>query len=117
MSEDISPEMSADGLYREETYTDRKMGTITRLVAVDSQGNDDASRPVLYLGATQVMTPGGALPLNFEIDADGLEQAVAKFGSLAKTCMEETIEELQQLQRDQASSIVVPGQGGGIQVP
>lgn len=117
MSEETSPEMSASSLYREETYTDRKMGTITKLVPVDAQGQDDASRAVLFLGATQVMTPAGALPLNFEIEAESLEQAVEQFGSLAKISMEETFEELQQLQRDQASSIVVPGQGAGIQIP
>lgn len=117
MSETTDPQMNAAELYREETYTDRKVGSITKLVPVDGLGEPDISRESLFLGSTQVMTPAGALPLNFEIEAGSLGEAAEKFSALAKVSMEETLKELQELQRERASSIVVPGQGSGIQVP
>lgn len=120
MNEQADPQLDVANLYREETYTDRKVGTITKLVPVDGSGADDGSREPSYLGSTQIMTPAGALPINFEIEAASLAEATEKFGELAKEGIENTIKELQELQRKQASSIVVPGQGqggGGIQIP
>lgn len=118
MNDMADPQMDAAGLYKEETYTDRKVGSITKLVPVDGLGELDSSRESFFLGSTQVMTPAGALPLNFEIEAASLGEAAEKFSALAKVSMEETLKELQELQREKASSIVVPGQGGaGIQLP
>jgi len=117
MSTAADPTINMKSLYREETYTDREVGTITRLVPVDSEGGLDSIRPDIYIGATQIMTPAGALPINFEIEAESLADAAEKFGLLAKQQMEETVKELQELQRKQASSIVVPGEGSGIQLP
>jgi hypothetical protein len=57
------------------------------------------------------MTPGGALPLNFEIPAENLEDAISGFGDAAQQAVEQTMEELREMQRKQASSIVVPGGG------
>ena len=118
MKEEI-PALDSDALYKEETYTDRKIGSITKLIPVTKDGNEDAERETIYLGSTQMMTPAGALPINFEIQADSVGEAAKQFGDLAKQQMEQTIAELQKLQREQASSIVVPGQGGGsgIQLP
>ena len=119
MKDEVIPDFDSASLYREEAFTDRKVGTITKLVPVTPDGSDDATRETIYLGATQIMTPAGALPINFDIEADGLADAVQKFSTLAKEHMEKTIAELQRLQREQASSIVVPGQGSGsgIQMP
>ncbi|MGD8325214.1 MAG: hypothetical protein PVF50_12685, partial [Gammaproteobacteria bacterium] len=55
---DIS--MDANALYREESFTDRRVGSIQRLTPVTADGSDDASRSVIYVGQTQLMTPGGA---------------------------------------------------------
>ena len=75
----------------------------------------------------RVMTPAGALPLSFEIPANSLIEAVTGFGGAAREAVERTMEELREMQRQQASSIVVPGSGmggpqgglggGGIQMP
>jgi len=100
--------MDIDNLYREETYTDRQMGTLHVLTPVDSKGETDAGRNTVYLGSTQLMTPYGAMPLNFEIEAESLEQALEKFGENAQQALERTIEEAKQYQLDQASSIVIP---------
>ena len=104
-------------LYREETFTDRRAGTLRRLVPVDAQGRDDASRPVIYEGHASLMTPGGALPLQFQIDASSMEDALRKFPEVARQALEHTLEELQRLQREAQSSIVVPGAGGPGAIP
>ena len=118
MSETGSPEisMSADELYLEEVFTDNKVGTIRRMTPVDANGDKDTTRPVVFIGSTQMMTPAGPLPLNFEIQADSLSQAADKFGEGANLSLEETMKELQEMQRQQSSQIVMPGQGGGSQI-
>lgn len=112
--------MDAASLYREDIVTDRKVGTIRRMTPLKSDGSDDAARPTLYVGEAQIMTNAGPLPINFEIEARDLGEAVEKFGDLAKEAVERTVRELQELRRQQASSIVVPGMGGPgskIQIP
>jgi hypothetical protein len=101
--------MDATALYHEEVFTDRRIGTLRRLTPIDATGQVDASRKVLYLGETQVMTPAGALPIAFEIDASNPGDAASQFGQLAKEAVERTVRELQEMRRHAASSIVLPG--------
>src|SRR5262245_52922640 len=89
--------MDAASLYREETFTDRRMGTIRMLTPVRTDGSIDAGRQVLYLGEAQMLTPAGTLPLVFEIDARSLGDAVEKFADAAKLAIEHTLKELQEL--------------------
>lgn len=131
MSNDQLPEIKLDieNLYREEMFTDHKVGTLRKMTPVTAEGEVDSSREVLFVGQAQMMTPAGALPLNFEIAATSLADALDKFSAEAQACLERTLEELREMQRQQASSIVVPGQtggmsggmggmgGGGIQIP
>lgn len=112
--------MDPTTLYREDIVTDRKVGTIRRLTPITSDGADDAARPTLYVGEAQIMTNAGPLPINFEIEAKGLAEAIDKFADSAKEAVERTVRELQELRRQQASSIVVPGMGSPgskIQIP
>ena len=119
--------VDSKALYLEEVFTDRRIGTIRRLMPVKGDGERDEARAVLYVGETQVMTPAGALPIGFEIGAGSLEEAADKFGGLAKEAIERTVKELQELRRQAASSIVIPqgglppaggmGGGGKIQMP
>ncbi len=104
-------QMDAEGLCREEVFTDNRIGTIHRLTPVTANGDVDTSRQVQYIEATQIMIPGGALPLNFEIPADSLQAAVEGFGTAAQQAVEQTMEELRELQRQQSSSIVIPKTG------
>lgn len=108
------PEINMDhnGLYREEIISDRKVGTIIKLVPINAEGEDDSSRETIYQGQTQMMTQAGPLPLNFEIQAANLKEAAEGFGAAAQKAADETLEKLREMQREQASSIVVPGQGG-----
>jgi hypothetical protein len=110
--------LDSDKLYVEEIFTDRRVGTLRRLSPVTKEGKPDPAREVLYAGETQVLTPAGALPISFEIEAASLQEAAEKFGSLAREAIDRTVRELQELRRQAASSIVVPQvPGGKIQLP
>ena len=104
--------MDASALYREETFTDNAVGTLRRLTPVTSTGEPDPDRSEQFVGSTQVLTTAGPLPLSFEIPAESLSEAAEAFGDAAKGAFEKTMEELKEMQRQQASSIVVPGAGG-----
>lgn len=104
-------QISPEELYKEETFTDRKVGSIQRLTPVDADGNTDQSRPVLFVGQTQVLTPAGALPISFEIDAANLGEAAVAFGPAAQAGLEDTMRRLEDMRREQASSIIVPETG------
>ena len=110
------PQMSTDDLYLEEVFTDRRVGTIQRLSPVDGAGTPDPKRKVLYIGQTQILTAAGALPLSFEIEAASLTEAADKFGDGAKVALQQTMERLEEMRRDAASSIIVPeaGAAGGL---
>jgi hypothetical protein len=114
--------LDPDKLYLEEVFTDRRIGTLRCLTPVTKDGKPDASRTVLYVGETQIMTPAGSIPIAFEISAGSLGEAAEKFGPLAKDAIDRTVRELQELRRQASSSIVVPqgplsGGGGKIQLP
>ncbi len=109
--------MDAADLYKEETFTDQKIGQIRRLTPVDADGNRDESRPVRYAGQTQVMTPAGALPISFELDGNNLAECAEKFAEEAEKALEETMEQLRKMQQEQENRIQVPGRegpGGGM---
>jgi hypothetical protein len=105
--------MDASALYREEVFTDNAVGTLRRLTPVTPGGEPDSTRSQQFIGSTQVLTNAGPLPLSFEIEAESLAAAAAAFGDAAKGAFEKTMKELKEMQRQQASSIVVPGAGGG----
>src|SRR6187431_1749591 len=109
------PEIKLDvtQLYREEIFTDRKAGTLRRLVPVLADGSNDAARPTLYSGQTQLLTPAGVLPLAFELEAASLEDACKKFPEAVKIAIEQAIEEAREMRREAASRIVVPEGGMG----
>jgi hypothetical protein len=105
--------MDSAQIYREETFTDRKVGTIRRLTPVTPDGSSDGARPVIFVGQAQVMTPMGALPISFELEAATLNVAIEKFGLAAEQAVQQTMRELQEIRREQASSLVIPDAGGG----
>jgi hypothetical protein len=123
----MEAQMSADSLYREDIFTDQRVGTVRRMTPVRSDGNDDPSRAVIFIGQATVMTPMGSLPLSFELPAKTLAEAVAQFGPAAQQAVEEAARELQELRRQASSSIVIPEAGaaslkgmggkGGLQLP
>jgi hypothetical protein len=107
-------QLDSQGLYREDVFTDRRAGSIRRLTPVTAAGADDASRPVLFSGQTQLLTPAGVLPLGFEIEAKTLEEALQKFPDGVKVALEQAIDEAREMRREAASRIVVPEVGSGV---
>jgi hypothetical protein len=105
--------MESTQIYREEVFTDRRVGTIRRLTPVTAEGAADASRTVLFVGQAQVMTPMGAVPISFELEATTLDGAIAKFGEAAELAVQQTVRELQEMRREQASGLVIPDAAGG----
>ncbi len=106
--------MDDKNLYLEEVFTDRKVGMIRRLTPVTAQGSVDSGRPVLYIGQAEIMTNMGPVPINFDIAGPTLEQAVAGFAAAATVAIEQTVAQIQEMRRQQASQLVVPGAGGGM---
>ena len=109
---DAEIQMEAENLYREETYTDRRVGSLQILTPVNSDGTDDSTRQQLYVGQTQILTPAGALPLSFELEATTMKEAIEKFGEGAKVALSEAMQRLEEMRREASSSIIVPGSEG-----
>ena len=103
--------MHVEDLYREEMFTDLRMGSIRKLIPIKPDGSDDESREVRFSGQARIMTPSGALPLSFEIEAANIGEAAAGFGAAAEQAVEETMRELEDMRREAASGIVLPGAG------
>ena len=108
--------MDPNTLYREDVFTDRAVGTIRQMTPVTPDGATDSTRPMSFAGQTQIMTQGGVLPLNFEIEATSLAQAVTRFGEAARQAIEDTMREIQELRRQQSSQLVVPDAGTASQI-
>ena len=112
MSDSNQNAMDPNGLYKEENYTDQRTGAIRKLIPVKADGTEDPDRAVEYYGSAQVMTPMGAMPLNFALEGTTLGEAAEDFAGKAELAVEEAGRELERMRREQASKIVVPGQGG-----
>jgi len=112
--------MDETSLYREEIYTDRKIGTLRVLLPVKADGTPDAQRRTVYQGEAQLMTNVGPLPISFDIEATTLADAVSKYAEATKAGVERAMRELQEMRRQASSSIVLPpagatlGPGGGL---
>jgi hypothetical protein len=107
-------DLDPQSLYREDVFTDRRAGSIRRLTPVTADGTVDTTRPVLYSGQTQLLTPAGVLPLGFEIEAQTLAEAVQKFPEGVKIALGQAIDEAREMRREAASRIVVPDVGAGV---
>ena len=109
--QELEIRMDDQNLYREEIFTDRRVGTIQRLTPVDGDGQADASRPVLYVGQTQLLTRAGPLPLSFDIPGNSLKEAADNFADAANVAVEDAMQKLEEMRREAASSIIVPQAG------
>jgi hypothetical protein len=104
-------------LYKEESFTDLKVATIRRLSPIREDGTPDTARPVLFTGETTLMSDRGPLPIQCSIEAKDLHEAMDKFPDAVQGAVEKLIEQAREMQRQQMSRIVVPGQGGGGGLP
>jgi hypothetical protein len=101
--------LDAKSLYREEVFTDLRVGTLKQLTPVTSDGSRDMGRPMAYVGETQLMSQVGPLPVQAPIEADNLKQALERFPAAIQRAVEAMITEVKELQRKEMSRIVVPG--------
>lgn len=99
-------------LYREDVFTDLQTATLRRLTPVKDDGSDDPSRPVIFVGATQLMSQAGPIPVSAELDATDLRGAIEKFPGAIRDAIAQMVEEAREMQRRESSRLVVPGAGG-----
>jgi hypothetical protein len=100
--------MDTANLYREEAYTDLKTGSIRKLVPMSLDGTEDTARKAVFSGHTQVMSPHGPIPIQGQIEAESLAEAVEKFPQAMEEAMNRMVEEAQKMQQEQAKKIVTP---------
>ncbi len=104
-------ELKLDGanLYREEVFTDFRVGSIKQLTPVTTDGSRDLGRPLMFIGETQLMSQMGPLPVQTKIEAENLQAAIDLFPEAIQAAVEAMIEEVKEHQRKEMSKIVVPG--------
>ena len=95
-------------LYREESFTDLKAGTIKRLIPVRADGSQDNTRKTVFVGHTSILTPNGPLPIQNVIAAKELQQAIKKFPEAMHAAMDRLMEEVKKYQEQEQSQIQKP---------
>ena len=65
--------LDESNLYREEVFTDLRVGSLKQLTPVTKSGERDLARPMLYVGETQLMSQVGPLPVQTRIEAENLD--------------------------------------------
>ncbi len=96
-------------LYLEEVITDLRVGTIRRLTPLDIDGNRDLGRPMMFFAQAQIMSQMGPLPVSGKIEATTLKEAVENYPQAVQAGIETLMEEAREMQRQEASKIVMPG--------
>lgn len=103
--------MNPDNLYKEETFTDLTYASIRRLTPVKIDGSTDESREVIFTGMAQLMSPNGPIPVQCLIEgAKTLQEATAKLPDAIEKSVRAMIAEAEEMQRNEQSRIVLPGQ-------
>ena len=104
-------EISADldNLHREDVFSDMRLATIRRLQPIKRDGSHDPSRPTTYIAETTIVSQLGPIPVQSPIEADSLQDAFSKFPEAIKAAVERLSERAQEMRREEASRIVVPG--------
>lgn len=102
--------VNKDNLYKEETFTDLTFATIRSLTPVKVDGSVDESRERIFTGMTQLMSPKGPIPVQCVIEgAKTLDEAMDKLPAAIDKSVKAMIEEAKEMQRQEASRIIVPG--------
>ncbi len=107
-------EFDAANLFREETITDLRTGTIKVLYPITKDGSADPMRAPMFICQTELMSQAGMIPVSAPIEAKNLAEAVDKFPAAVKQAVDDMVRRVQEYQREQASRIVTPGELGGL---
>ena len=97
-------------LFREESITDTQSANIKQLIPINLDGTQDKSRERQFIGDTTLMTQMGPIPVQFPLPATNLQEAFAMFPEGVQGAIEKLQERAQQMAKEEASRIVVPGQ-------
>ena len=97
-------------LFREESITDTQSANIKQLIPINLDGTEDKSRERQFIGDTTLMTQMGPIPVQFPLPATNLQEAFAMFPEGVQGAIEKLQERAQQMAKEEASRIVVPGQ-------
>ena len=116
---EINFNVDKKNLYREESITDLKVASIRRLTPVKADGTEDSTRQTLFIGQTQLMSPEGPLPIQSELAAGTIEEAIDAFPNAMQRALNEVVEKIKKMQAQQKqqsqsgrgddSRIIVPG--------
>ncbi len=104
-----------NNLYREESITDLKVASIRRLMPINADGAEDASRTPVFMAQTQLMSPEGPVPLQSALKAGNIEEAIDEFPGAMQQALGEvvkrmkTMREQQMRKQNEDSRIIVPG--------
>jgi hypothetical protein len=108
--EKVQMTMDPNNLYREDLFTDFKVGRIRQLTPVRVDGGPDKNRKPVFIGETQVrVSSNDIIPVQCDIDARNLMEAIEKFPEAVHMRMEGMVQEAKELKRQQESRIIVPG--------
>lgn len=103
--------INTDNLFKEESFTDLTYATIRRLSPVNIDGSPDESRETIFTGMAQLMSPNGPIPVQCLIEgAKTLGEAAEKLPEAIEKTVQAMIAEAQEMERREASRIVMPGQ-------
>ncbi|MHB8138987.1 MAG: hypothetical protein ACYDGO_11475 [Smithellaceae bacterium] len=103
--------INPDNLYKEETFTDLTYASIRRLTPVKIDGSIDESREIFFTGMAQLMSPNGPVPVQCVIEgAKTLSEAADKLPDAIENTVQAMIAEAKEMERQEASRIVMPGQ-------
>ena len=106
------PAMDAKSLYREEIYTDRKMGTLRVMLPVTASGEPDSGAPDALPRRSAADDQHG--PAADQLRHRGGARSPTRsrsYGEAAKVGVEQALRELQEMRRQASSSLVIPPAG------
>lgn len=110
--QEIDIKIDPNNLFHEETFTDLKIGRIRKLSPVRIDGTPDKNRKPFFIGETQLAVKDQVLPIQCEIDAMGLAEAVEKYPKAIQEAFDKLLREAEaakKIQEETKSRIIVPG--------
>jgi hypothetical protein len=107
--ENRKTKFNQQNLHREEIFSDLTVGSIRQLSPVKQNGEPDKTRPILFVGESQIYTQQGPMPVQFPIDAKNLQQAMDKFPEAMEEFVAHLVEQAKEMQRQEQSRLIVPG--------
>jgi len=104
-----------NNLYREESITDLKVASIRRLMPINADGTEDASRTPVFMAQTKLISPEGPVPLQSALKAGSIEEAIDEFPGAMQRALGEVVKGLKKMREQQMRGqnedprIIVPG--------